>query len=68
MPKQQSRFASLKEWRAANDLTQKVAAARLGLRQWDYSRIETRVRAPKPKVAKRISVRTGVPLESVLGL
>lgn len=68
MKKQKPTYKSLKDWRAAHGLTQEAAAARLGLRQWSYSRIETRVRAPKPKMAKAISERTRVPLESVLGL
>ena len=68
MPKQKSTYPDLKTWRTAKQLTQEVAAARLGIRQWDYSRIETRVRVPKPKIAKSISLKTGVSLESVLGL
>lgn len=68
MKKSKPAYASLKDWRAAKELTQVEAAARLGIRQWDYSRFEARVRAPKPQRAKAISLKTGVPLESVLGL
>jgi len=68
MPKQKQTYPTLKAWRDALDITQEVAAARLGLRQWAYSRIETRTRAPRPRIAKAISLKTGVPLESVLGI
>lgn len=68
MKKQQPTYRSLREWRDALDLTQEAAAARLGVEQSSYSRFENRARAPRPRMAKAISQKTGVPLESVLGL
>jgi transcriptional regulator with XRE-family HTH domain len=68
MKKRYTTFATLKAWRAALALSQEAAAAKLCLSQPSYSRFENRVRAPKAKLAKAISDKTGVPLESVLGL
>jgi transcriptional regulator with XRE-family HTH domain len=61
-------YPNLKTWRDENNLTQRQAAARLGVSQSVYSRWETQTRAPKPKLAKTVSAQAGVPLESVLGI
>lgn len=61
-------FASLREWRDELGLDQDDAALILGLSQSYYSRVERQLMAPKPKLAKRIADKTGVPLEEVLGV
>ena len=61
-------YPTLKAWRDELGLSQREAARRLRVSQPVYSRIENRVRAPKPRVAKFISEQAGVPLESVLGI
>jgi transcriptional regulator with XRE-family HTH domain len=61
-------YPNLKTWRRARRLNQREAAEKLGISQGYYSRLETGFQAPLPKIAKVISDRTGVPLETVLGL
>lgn len=61
-------YPDLKTWRAENGLTQRESARKLGVSQPVYNRLENQTRAPRPRLAKAISLATGVPLESVLGL
>lgn len=61
-------YPNLKTWRGEMGLSQREAAARLRVSQPVYSRLERQTRAPKPDIAKRISLEAGVPLESVLGI
>lgn len=61
-------YPSLKSWRTAQRLNQIDAAAKLGVSQGFYCRLETGQQVPRPPTAKTISELTGVPLETVLGL
>lgn len=61
-------YPNLKTWRRANTLNQRDAAKKLGISQGFYSRLETGFQPPHAKTAKIISDRTGVPLETLLGL
>ncbi len=61
-------YPNLKTWRRENGLSQCEAAEQLGVSQPKYCRMERQDRAPRPMEAKTISQRTGVPLESVLGI
>lgn len=53
----------LKEWRAANGLTQEAAAERLGVSEPDISRWENRRRMPSLTQAAKLSEMTGIPIE-----
>ncbi len=59
---------NLKAWREAYQFDQLTAAEILGVSQSQLSKWERGVYVPKAKLAKRIADRTGVSLESVLGL
>jgi transcriptional regulator with XRE-family HTH domain len=59
-------YPNLKTWRG--HLTQGAAAAKLGISQNYYSRLERGVQVPRVRLAKQISTVTGVPLETVLGV
>ncbi len=59
-------YRSLKAWRAAQGLSQREAARKLGMSQAGYSRAESGTMRPRVKKAVLISERTGVPLETVL--
>jgi transcriptional regulator with XRE-family HTH domain len=61
-------YPSLWEWRDAERLSQQAAAQRLGVSQNYYSRLERGVQFPNRLLAKRISERTGVAIEHVLGV
>jgi transcriptional regulator with XRE-family HTH domain len=61
-------YPNLKTWRDDNRLGQREAAAKLGISQPFYCRLERGVYYPGRKLAKVISGETGVPLETVLGL
>jgi len=69
-PKRKSRArpGSLKAWRVARGINQRLAAAALGMTQAKYSRLEREVTYAKPKLAQRLSVLTDVALEVLLGL
>jgi DNA-binding XRE family transcriptional regulator len=61
------RKSPLTAYREANgDLTQAQAAARVGITQSAWSRIENGKCGARPKVAKKIARLTGVALESLL--
>ncbi len=68
LPKRAGRFVNLRAWRDAYQLGQVEAAKQLGISQSMVSKFERGVYVPKAKLAKRIADRTGVSLESVLGL
>jgi len=61
-------YPDLGTWRDDLGLTQEQAAAKLGLSQGYYSRLEQRTRFAGKKLGKIISKRARVPLESVLGI
>jgi transcriptional regulator with XRE-family HTH domain len=61
-------YPNLKTWRGDKRLSQRDAAAKLGISQPFYSRLENQTQACNPQLAKRISEQTGVSLESVLGI
>jgi transcriptional regulator with XRE-family HTH domain len=59
---------TIKAWREAQVMNQRTAAYALGITQGHYSKLERQVQFPGRLLAKRISARTGVPLERVLGV
>jgi len=59
---------SLKGWRLRYNLDQREAARILGISQSAYARFETLKRYPRPSVAKRIQIITGLSLEVILGI
>lgn len=61
-------YPTLADWRNEQGWSQERAAQYLGVDQAYYSRIERRLRSPRPQRAKAISKATGVPLESILGI
>jgi transcriptional regulator with XRE-family HTH domain len=60
-------YPTLKHWRDAAELTQREAADFLGISQSFYNRLEQGLQAAHGKNAKRITERTGVPLEILVG-
>jgi transcriptional regulator with XRE-family HTH domain len=68
MPNKKRAYRTLKEWRKAQFPRQADAAAALSVSQAFYSRVERALQAPSPKLAQAISEKTGVPLETILGL
>jgi len=61
-------YPTLKHWRDAQGLNQIRAAQELGISQAAYSRFERQKSAPNRDLAKRLMVKTGVPLESLMGI
>lgn len=61
-------YPTLKHWRDALGLNQCGAAARLGICQPYYSRLERQKQYPRRQLAKAIADHTHVPLETVLGV
>jgi transcriptional regulator with XRE-family HTH domain len=59
---------TLKAYRKAHQLSQRAAARKFTITQAEWCRIERGERCPRPKLAQRISNRTGVPLKTLLGL
>jgi len=59
---------SLLVWRRTRGINQRTAAEALGMTQAMYSRLERGTTIPKPKLAQRLSVLTGIKLEALLGL
>ena len=68
MMNRQRPYPTLKHWRQTHRLNQRAAARELGITQASYSRMETGLQYPRRHLAKTISERTGVPLETILGL
>lgn len=62
-------YPNLKTWRAAQQprLSQAAAAAKLGISQTYYNRLERGIQAARGSVAKRLMAETGVPLEVLVG-
>lgn len=60
-------YPNLLAWRKAHTLTTRAAAEKLGMSQSAYSRLERGVRATKGKQAKDLMLKTGVPLEVLVG-
>ena len=61
-------YPTLKAWRHAHGLTQIDAAAKLGIEQGSYSKIERGRRVPRRDLLERIARETHVPLESLVGV
>lgn len=61
-------YPDLKTWRTAHDLGQRDAAAKLGISQTVYSRLERRRQSVKGELAKHLMAETGVPLEVLAGV
>jgi transcriptional regulator with XRE-family HTH domain len=60
---QRKEYPTLLAWRTASGLSQREAAAILGLTQATYSRMELGRTVPRRLALKRVLDRTGVPLE-----
>lgn len=60
-------FPNLKAWRVANGLTQIDAAAKLGLTQSAYSKLERQVYIPIGRKVKRYAELTGVSADVLVG-
>ena len=61
-------YPSLLAWRTAKRLSQREAAAQLGMTQASYSRFELGRNRPRVETLKRILAETGVPLEVMVGV
>lgn len=59
---------SLLAWRTAKGFNQHEAAVFLGISQAYYCKLERGDQTPRPKIARRLMDRTGVPLEELLGI
>lgn len=59
---------SLEAWRRDRGLSQMEAADALGISQTHYSRLERGAATPRRELLKQIAKRTGVPLESLVGI
>lgn len=61
-------YPNLKTWRDDQRVGQRAAAALLGVSQSYYSKIERQTQTPNARLAKAITDKTGVPLETLLGI
>ncbi len=61
-------YPSLKAWRQAVGLNQRDAAKVLGTYQANYAQYELGRIRPRPRLAKIIADKTGVPFERVMGV
>lgn len=61
-------FPSLLSWRLMLRLSQRQAADALSISQSTYARMEAGKGPPRPALGKRLSVRTGVPFEVIMGV
>jgi len=61
-------YPNLKMWRDDQRVSQRTAAELLGVTQSYYSKIERQALTPNARLAKAITDKTGVPLETLLGL
>jgi transcriptional regulator with XRE-family HTH domain len=68
MKKRQRPYPSLRHWRDENCPDQRSAAEQLGVSQGYYSRLERQKLHPHRTLAKAISDKTGVPIETILGV
>lgn len=62
------RYDSLKDWREAHGLSQRDAAKILGMSQSAYAKWEIHRRAPRPNRLKALVAKTGVRIESLIGI
>ncbi len=60
--------SSLAAWRRAQGFDQHEAAAFLEISQSYYCKLERGDQTPRPKIARRLVDRTGVPLDELLGI
>jgi transcriptional regulator with XRE-family HTH domain len=68
MPNKKAPYRTLRAWREHTFYKQQDAAAFLEMSPSYYSRIERGLQSPRPLVAKAISQKTGVSLETLLGI
>lgn len=68
MRKRQRPYPSLRRWREESHIDQRTAAQRLEVSEGYYSRLERQLLFPHRTLAKAISDKTGVPIETVLGV
>lgn len=61
-------YPTLAAWREAKRLTQREAAAHVGITQAYWSMLENGHAAPRPELAKKLADETGVALETLLGI
>ncbi len=61
------RYRTLREWRQAKGLTQREAAAFLGVSAIGYQKYEHGLRHPRPVFLKRIVALTGVSVDVLAG-
>lgn len=67
-PKRKAAYASLAEWREANGLTMREAGDVIGYSESGYFKLERGLRYAGGKDLDRIWKRTGVRLESLVGV
>jgi transcriptional regulator with XRE-family HTH domain len=60
--------SSLRAWRRAMGLTQRQAAAHLGISQSYYYKLEAKTQTPRKGVLKTVTARTGVPVDELMGI
>ncbi len=68
MPTKKRPYPSLQAWQHEARLNSNEAARFLALSPSYYSRIKRHQKAPMARLAKSISEKTGVPLETILGI
>ena len=59
---------SLKGWRLRHNLDQREAARIIGVSQTTFARMEALKRYPRPSLAKKMRVITGLPIEVIMGI
>jgi DNA-binding XRE family transcriptional regulator len=59
---------SLKGWRLRHNLDQREAARIIGVSQTTFARMENLKRYPRPSLAKRMKVITGLSIEVIMGI
>jgi len=60
--------SSLRAWRRAMGLTQRQAAAQLGISQSYYYKLEAKTQTPRKGILKTVTARTGVPVDELMGI
>lgn len=69
MPKRiQRAYLSLADWRDGHHLSQRDAAAKFGISQSGWNKIELGTRHPRRVLLKKLVEETGVPLEVLVGV
>lgn len=59
---------SLARWRETMGFTQREAAAFLEITQGYYYKLETKRQTPRPTLLRRLTERTGVPVDELMGI